>query len=636
MKTPDTARIKIAISKMLSHIKNGPDAIVIVDHDKGGVTKDLISILLDECTKKYGDNIKKCRWYVRTKNYEADWLNVVKENANVNLKLILAGPMLLNLDKDPWFLGSHLSTGALKWLYNQANIEIENNKPRDPQKVDKMNQPIVVAFHEDNSMAAIVPSHNLDASIKDKDNEHTPSAAQETAVFIAKRYPKAPNYKVGRTSVLFSSLVAAMEVSTTSGTNDVRLKINEEDFEKALKQSYTWCKTIEKEFNKEIFSEDINTNLRSHYSNAIKNDESMKWQGDFEIKRRTLKHELKCWAEAFDPDKLGIVNQSTVTESLSKQHPQGKIQLWRGWSPVKGYISLVEENRRLIAKLLAGIKDFKEDKHHQRPLSSLVIGGPGSGKSYLVSKLAEQLDIEYREFNITQLASIDDLMACFDTISSIQTQKPDKSLMVFWDEINAPLGTHAVYSYFLGPIWNGVYRRGGQTFQLKPCIWIFAGTREIEADNKSRGDADFSKGSDFMSRINGPIINLINYEKTINSQQYKQLQVTAQEKGLQQIEQMYMAVSIVKRHFPHVFYISKESLKCFRDIELKYGIRSLEFLILKMKDIKNGKLNKHNFPKFEEISVWIENPDAFDAIMKGKIEPQEIDDDNYVRIYNEP
>ncbi len=329
---------------------------------------------------------------------------------------------------------------------------------------------------------------------------------------------------------------------------------------------------------------------------------------------------MQCWNEAFDIERTGVSSLSTADEETSKRHPIGKIQLWRGWSPVKGYISLLEENRKLIAKLLVGIKEFKEDKHHQRPLSSFIIGSPGCGKSYLVAKLAEQLDIEYREFNITHLASIDDLMACFDTISSVQTQKPDEPLMVFWDEINAPLGSQAVYSYFLGPIWNGVYRRGGETFQLKPCIWIFAGTHEIESDNSDNNNVDNSKGSDFMSRINGPVINLVN-----------------QGNGkLKHLEQLYMAVSIVKRHFPHVFYISKEALKCFRDIKLKYDIRSLEFIILKMRGIKNGKLYKKNFPHLDEIEAWIENPERYGGLMKHYPEPEEIDNEHYVRIYIEP
>ncbi len=233
---------------------------------------------------------------------------------------------------------------------------------------------------------------------------------------------------------------------------------------------------------------------------------------------------------------------------------------------------------------------------NNRSLSAFILGGPGWGKSYLVERLAEELNFGFLEFNITHLATIDDLIACFDTVSSRQTQNPHQPLIVFWDEINAMLEAENVYSYFLGPMSNGIYRRGGQTFQLRPSIWIFAGTdlpiggQLVRKEIKSRP----VKGSDFMSRLNGPVVVLGG--KNNNKMTHDE-----------RIQQIYVAVSLVKIHHPDVLIVTKKLLKFFRNITPNYGVRSLEFIITKLRNVSHGKISTTNLPDLEDLHLWLSN-----------------------------
>ena len=257
------------------------------------------------------------------------------------------------------------------------------------------------------------------------------------------------------------------------------------------------------------------------------------------------------------------------------------------------------------------MKDFRDDPFPRRSLSSLIIAEPGWGKSFLVERLSQEMDMEYREFNITQVGSIDNLMACFDAISSIQTQKPDKPLLIFWDEINTLISAQEVYSYFLGPIWNGVYRRGSQTFQLKPCVWIFAGTRSV---NDSR-----NKGSDFLSRINGPTINIT--EAIQNSQ----------EDELIKLERLYLSVSLLKNHFPNLLLVSESVLRYLYNVLPTHGVRSIDFVISKFKRISHGKLDEKDLPRFEDIKAWIKNNEVANLMCNVNRESN-----NYIRVYENP
>lgn len=594
--------LEVKIDENLDKIQCNFDVVVIVDHNKGVVTKGMIEKIFKH--PKCAD----ARWYVRCKNHEkaGDWLETIKNK----LKLILVGPNNLNLEDDKWFYGHHLSMGAINFLVETGGGTIRF-KPGDVIDPKYLPGFAVVALHSDNRIAALVP-HSMESPNHKIHQEISCS-----------RFPKALPIRVGRHSVLFASLIKAAE----SKVDDYI--VNKGDLENALEASHKWCKDTQQALKDNNFwgrdKESKNrikfeNSFRGKYRRAIETDNTPPAGGEFKLEERGLQKSCKAWKSAFDYNEYGTL----LRESDGKSH---KFQIWRGWSPVSNFISLIPQCRKEIGDLKQAVQSFVSDAQPKRSLSAFIVGSPGWGKSHLVECLAKEMDMGFQEFNITHLASVYDLISCFDTISSLQTQNPDRPLMIFWDEINALLAGQHAYGYFLSPLWNGTYRRGSLTFRLQPCVWIFAGTHDLTQDQEEKAQSDREegvKGSDFMSRINGPIVHLradyINERGLDGTNVYKISE--------QQLEQVYIAVSLIKAKYPDISTISRGVLEFFRDAELIYGIRSLEMVISRLRNVSHGKLTEDNLPldKIDDFKLWIE--------VQGKKWQNEKTED--IKIYGEP
>jgi hypothetical protein len=171
------------------------------------------------------------------------------------------------------------------------------------------------------------------------------------------------------------------------------------------------------------------------------------------------------------------------------------------------------------------------------------------------------------------MMSKSDLLDCFDVISTTQFENPGTRLLVFIDEIDAPLGDEAVYNAFLAPLERGVYRRAGKTFRLGECFWLFAGTH----DPTSSGAA---KASDFVSRLT-----------------LKPCAMVTGKKDNYRLENVYLGVAILRTQFPDVREISTDVLKAFHAIKPDTSIRQLRQFVKDFVDIKSGEVRRNNIPQ---------------------------------------
>lgn len=621
----DPKKLEIALNKWKDELKGKSfDIIVVADHKKGGISIELVDNLFESGL------INDSNWYVRTKDPNNEWILGIRDK----LKLLVLGPNYLDNETGPWFLGQHLSLEAIDWLCKKKGIEINSLKGKKQKEYDKYISRIenikkfaVVTLHDNNKMAGIFPSLLCNTDSINKVFEINDSAyiLKDNLIFTTKKCPSEPTFKNGRTSAMFSSLIASFERLFNNETK-LRLKIDSEDIEKALNLSYQWCIDSENNINQGPYKKMTNINFRNNYKTAL----NITPPNYFEIHISFLKYEIDAWFQSLNIKNCGIVDISCQRIGNSILTPPNKFQIWRGWSPIKGYISLSTKNKRAILKLMNATKAFSNEIFPNSSLSCMIVGSPGWGKSFLVESLAKYLNIDYIEFNVTQLANIDDLIACFDTISSVQTRNHNKPILVFWDEINALLESQNVYSQFLGPMWNGIYRRKGQTFQLKPCIWIFAGTRypdepyDISENESSKRIEILTKGSDFRSRINGPIIHL-----------HDKIDPGSVDK-ISKMEQAYMFMSIVNRRFPDVTLVTELVLQFFQRVTPKYGARSMEFILSQFKNINNDTLNSSNFPTLDEIENWIDNYNEIKEFFDELITMENIDDNYKARIYAIP
>src|SRR5712692_1388125 len=206
---------------------------------------------------------------------------------------------------------------------------------------------------------------------------------------------------------------------------------------------------------------------------------------------------------------------------------------------VDDYVCLVESKRAALREIVRELQMFR-DGRPRRHRSCLLIAPPGSGKTYLVSRLARSLHLRFLHFNITQMLSKHDILDCFDTIITTQFQSRAEGLLVFVDEVNAPLAGQEVYDAFLAPLESGVYVRAGKTFPIAPCAWVFAATKPPKAGTSS-------KVSDFVSRLTLEPVTL---------------EVTGKEDDAR-LEKVYLGVALLRSEFPDVRRITEKVLYAF-------------------------------------------------------------------------
>jgi len=251
-----------------------------------------------------------------------------------------------------------------------------------------------------------------------------------------------------------------------------------------------------------------------------------------------------------------------------------RIELWRAMIDIDGFVCCVPTKRHAIGRIRRELDLFKrEARPVRRAVSFLVVAPPGSGKTHFVKRLAESCALSLVQFNITQLNDKDDILDCFDAIVTRQAQD-DRPLLVFFDEINARINNQHIYDSFLAPIEDGVYVRGGKTFRMPACAWLFAGT-----ENPEEHPDKSTKGSDFVSRLSLPPIDV---------------KLEAGEEADLNTERVYLGVSLLKRTFSDVREVSEKVLRAFEFMRPDVDVRRIRHFVNSFSDVQHEKALSRN------------------------------------------
>jgi ATPase family protein associated with various cellular activities (AAA) len=110
--------------------------------------------------------------------------------------------------------------------------------------------------------------------------------------------------------------------------------------------------------------------------------------------------------------------------------------------------------RRDISNAISVLDKFFKNNKTKRPLNSIIMGPPGSGKSFLAKQISEACNAVYVEENISQKTSPQEVIALFDTISKKANEKTNQRLVVLIDEFDVRIGGVAAVQYLISPIYD--------------------------------------------------------------------------------------------------------------------------------------------------------------------------------------
>ncbi len=567
-------------------------AVIIEDHGKGVATDACIEALCSaiekhSTTKNWAtdEELANIKWYIRSKTKSPSWMKVLKDK-EIKARLRVVDSKLFERQKGQRRInfGNKLGRSSLE-LLGELTGEPVYKHGKETVATNVLKSERVAILFDDNTAVAMERQNNDSNDIYN----------------IHKSIGEKQLINIGRTTMFFNALIA----------QDLSNNFSQDDFElqcyNALKCAYEWSKESSKAWTAEKthFYGDPRKVLNSLSQKSSKKDYSE--IGNYLTYKESW---LKWNASSENHGILEYKKDDTTKHSL---------QVWRGECAIKGYICVGGPKRDRINEMLSSIAEFNDNKNPVHPLNCLLTSSPGWGKSYLAKSMADHFDMSFMEFSLSQMATANDLIDSFDSICSHQN-RTDKKVLIFIDEINCEIEGNSSMGLLLSPIWDGAFIRNGKYYKLSPAVWMFASTETINsliANNTN-------KGSDFVSRLNGPIVKLDSVEDNNNAftlqetlgklkiELSKDIDITKNYSGNKnyseimnnlpqylRTEQVYLGVSLLNRLWGPINKVQKSVLNMFYWIVPINGIRSLEFFVSKFQYIQRGVVTSSNVPTYD-------------------------------------
>ncbi|UCH96272.1 MAG: AAA family ATPase [Candidatus Aminicenantes bacterium] len=518
------------------------DAIVLADFNKGLITEELVLSLTQKIqVPKSKEGIL---WFYRTKQIETpDWYYHFSKQIRTGDSFIrFIDPRLSKKYAKGKSLtyGTELTADGLNFLKKYKTAHIDNSK-------------LAVLF-QDNSCIAY-------------DNN-------KKQIWVLRSTEKPTYITRGRSSIFLASLVI-MELERKKKC----LKPTQEDnfgtdCQVGLSNGIKWCNAC-----MSIWQTD--KKIKAVAADISKAVGSTKPDSNISIK---LSGPKLCsvveneWSQAQSKDSAGCIQ---ITGKNNEKKYQ--LEVWRAHTCLDDFTILDPDRKENILNLTSTIQGFMdtEDKEKQRPLISLVLADPGSGKSYLAKCLAKKFELELFECNISQLTSLDGLTNFFDQVDI--AQREGRKIFMFLDEVDTLINGESIFGFLLELMWCGRYYRNGLKNALKPFPGFFAMSRDPD---EQQFKIDHPKFRDLKSRIFGIYCHLAN---------------------ISDVEAIYLFARLLNRYFGEIAQVELGVLKTIGNTKFKYGARSIELFISLLKGVKRDKITKENLPPKSRIDNMVEH-----------------------------
>jgi len=505
-------------AKVVEQIEDLKDvtAVVVKDLRKGAVTKELLATLTAR--------LKEASWYVSSKQWHPDWLGMLPKEQT---KLVLVP----QLAADAAIRGGHVASSS--WLTiggsgSQEAMETIND----------------LANKFPNAHVVVLPAGMQVLA-------RTARTERNQFGYIQKEVSSQPYHGlVPMASVFFPALVSELRL----GPKNVGLKAA---LASTLDYTDEWMRL---EYGR-IIEEDWSPTPAQNLALGKNHDRHFGVVSEI-----TWESSIRHWEESKS-------HRGVVTYRRAKID---KLQIWRAMTEVGDYVACLPSKRKALKSLIEHGRLF--DRERSRNMAFMLIDAPGSGKSYLVDCLARQLGMRFLKFNITQMLTREDLLRCFDKIETTGANNPQEPILVFIDEINAELGGANVYDAFLAPLEDGIYVRAGDTFHIRPCFWIFAGTREPKKEE--------TKGSDFLSRLTRPPFIFGNDATGDNEEVNEAFR----------LEKIYVCGATIQRVFPDVRRVTRAVLRAIDMLPVKITPREISQFVKRFRSVQYGTISSENLP----------------------------------------
>lgn len=510
------------------------DAIVVKCLGKGVVSGKLVTNLREQ--------FPNADWFVSSKLGTPQWLENIKDK---RLKLLFLPPIpMASMEEVPeWFMGNGMiSQEAEKYIKNL---------------IEKYPCPAVVIMPRGLSIIGL----------------YSDAKQRYLYTHFSAQYDRYTE-RIGKASIFFASLVANMLFENPEFGTIIRRSLN---------KTLQWRKNEEHRLS----------GGKLAITETAYNPDLLKGGNELETQWPTEYFPWEDHEKRWDKSRkgLGIVDQDS---------DKPKFELWRGMSVVDGYIAIVETRRKAVLKLYNLARSFISPRftprHHRSSVSCLLVDSPGRGKTALMRSLAETLNINFLSFNITEMVTREDIINSFDVIVTTQARERGKPIIVFVDEIDTYLSNGPVFDLFLAPLDDGVYVRGGNRFRIDPCIWIFAGTKELKAkSNMNNGvSGTLNKASDFVSRLTNGQIILTDLTPERVPQSHKL-------DHLHRLERVYIGVNMLRTRYRDLRYVTAGVLLWFYRLNPKVSTRKIRHFVENIHDVEYATVSQRNLPLRADI-----------------------------------
>lgn len=322
-------------------------------------------------------------------------------------------------------------------------------------------------------------------------------------------------------------------------------------------------------------------------------------------------------------------------------------------------VTVDREEMESYRSIMSIMKEYINSNKISIPLSIAVFGAPGSGKSFGITQVAENIDserIDKLEFNVSQFTSPKDLVNAFHRVrdSSLEGKIP----LVFFDEFDCTFEDRSLgwLRYFLLPMQEGKFLDSGNIHPIGKSIFVFAGGiyknfREFcESNgvgyNSQRNSSVFGilksqelaieKCPDFVSRLRG-YVNILGPNK-IDEDKNSDAYI---------IRRAIILRTLIKEKVPNIMEpenkFNKENRKRKARIDpslikalikiskYKHGVRSMEAIIDMSMLGKQKKWVKSSLPPKDQLELHVDGAEFLKLLAESFEDDFKIEDDSKIQ-----